>query len=157
MTLWTVGCQAPLLFPPPGALPHPGIETASPASAGGFFTTESPWKPCVTNSDLREGIRPQLTSWFSSWNPSLCSSLCSSHQPGSSPGLCLPSPSPQGPLHLPSTSSLGSTQSGPSYFCTEAPPPSTQTASGELGTLWEVLFLTSQREGRVPSWGAGQD
>ena len=38
-------------FPPPGSLLHPGIEPvslASPALAGGFFTTLSPGKPsCV--------------------------------------------------------------------------------------------------------------
>ena len=58
MTLWTAARQAPLStgfprqerwsglpFPPPGDLPDPGIEPASPASpalAGGFFTTEPP-------------------------------------------------------------------------------------------------------------------
>jgi len=31
-----------LPFPSPGDLPNPGIEPASPALAGGFFTTESP-------------------------------------------------------------------------------------------------------------------
>ena len=54
-TLWTVACQAPLsmgLFrqeywsgfpcPPPGDLPNPGMATASPALAGGFFITEPP-------------------------------------------------------------------------------------------------------------------
>ena len=57
-TQWTVACQAPpstgfykqehwsgFLFPPRGDLPEPGIEPASPASpavAGGFFTTEPP-------------------------------------------------------------------------------------------------------------------
>ena len=56
-TLWTVVCQAPLsmefsrqecwnglLWPPPGHLPHPGIEPMSlmsPALAGGFFTTDA--------------------------------------------------------------------------------------------------------------------
>ena len=48
--LRTVGCQASLSmrfpkqeywsglpFPPPGDLPDPGIEPASPALAGGFF------------------------------------------------------------------------------------------------------------------------
>ena len=35
-----------LSFPPPGDLPNPGIEPASPALAGGFFTTEPPGK-CV--------------------------------------------------------------------------------------------------------------
>ena len=32
-------------FPSPGALPDPGIKPASPALAGGFFTTEPPGKP----------------------------------------------------------------------------------------------------------------
>ena len=56
VTPWTVACQAPLSmgFPgkntgmgcqgisrgSPGDLPGPRIELASPASAGGFFTTE---------------------------------------------------------------------------------------------------------------------
>ena len=55
VTLWTVACQAPLSMgfyrpeywsglqcPPPGDLPHPGIEPVSimsPALAGGCFTT----------------------------------------------------------------------------------------------------------------------
>ena len=52
VTPWTVACQASLStgffrqeywsglpFPPPGDLPHPGIEPISPALAGGFFTT----------------------------------------------------------------------------------------------------------------------
>ena len=37
-----------LPFPPPGDLPDPGIELASPVFptlAGGFFTTEPPGKP----------------------------------------------------------------------------------------------------------------
>ena len=36
-----------LLFPSPGDLPNPGIKPASPALAGGFFTTESPRKPKI--------------------------------------------------------------------------------------------------------------
>ena len=53
MILWTVGCQAPstegfprqkywsgLPFLPPGDLPDPGIEPASPVLAGSFFITE---------------------------------------------------------------------------------------------------------------------
>ena len=36
-----------LPFPSPGDLPAPGIEPASPALAGGFFTAEPPWKPSV--------------------------------------------------------------------------------------------------------------
>ena len=34
-----------LPFPNPGHLPDPGIEPASPALAGGFFTTEPPENP----------------------------------------------------------------------------------------------------------------
>ena len=57
VTPWTVAHQAPqskefprhehwsgLLFPPPGALPDPGMEPLSPASAAGFFTSEPPGK-----------------------------------------------------------------------------------------------------------------
>ena len=56
--LWTVACQSPLSmgfsrqeyqsglpFPSPGDLPDPGIKPASPALAGGFFTTEPPGQP----------------------------------------------------------------------------------------------------------------
>ena len=39
-----------LPFPPPGDLPKPGTEPASPALAGGFFTTEPPGTLC--GSDL---------------------------------------------------------------------------------------------------------
>ena len=58
-TLWTVAHQAPLFmqlsreeywsglpFPPPGDLPHPGIEPAllmSPSLASGLFTTSTTW------------------------------------------------------------------------------------------------------------------
>ena len=60
-TPWTVAHQAPLSmafsrqqywsglpFPPPGHLPDPGIKlrsTASPALAGGLFSTEPTGKP----------------------------------------------------------------------------------------------------------------
>ena len=60
LTLWTVASQAPLSMefsrqeygsglpcPPPGALPDPGIESASlmsPAWAGGLFTTSATWE-----------------------------------------------------------------------------------------------------------------
>ena len=36
-----------LPFPSPGGLPDLGIELASPALAGGFFTTEPPEKPKI--------------------------------------------------------------------------------------------------------------
>ena len=61
VTLWTVDCQISLSmefsrreywsglpFPSPGDLPNPGIEPvslASPALAGGFFTTMPSGKP----------------------------------------------------------------------------------------------------------------
>ena len=58
MTPWTVALQVPLSmvfprqeywsgfpFPSPGALPQPGIETASSALTGEFITIESPGKP----------------------------------------------------------------------------------------------------------------
>ena len=61
-TPWTVICQAPLStgflkqkywsrlpFPPPWNLPDPGMKFGSPALADGFFTTEPPGKPKVTN------------------------------------------------------------------------------------------------------------
>ena len=61
VTPWTVACQAPLSigfpkqeywsglpFPSPGDLSEPGIELASPALAGGFFTTKPPGKPILT-------------------------------------------------------------------------------------------------------------
>jgi len=60
VTLWAIAHQTPLSvefsrqeywgglpFPAPEDLPDPGIETVSPASpalAGGFFTTEPPGK-----------------------------------------------------------------------------------------------------------------
>ena len=60
---WNVACQAPLFiefsrqeyrsglpFPFPRDLPNPGIEPASPALAGGFFTTEPPGKPLDKNT-----------------------------------------------------------------------------------------------------------
>ena len=61
VALLTTACQAPLSmefsrqehwnrlpFPPPGDLPNPGTKPASPALAGGFFTTRAPGKPHVS-------------------------------------------------------------------------------------------------------------
>ena len=58
VTLWAAACQAPLSmefsrqegwdglpFPPPGDLPDPGIEPASPALADVLFITEPLRKP----------------------------------------------------------------------------------------------------------------
>ena len=41
-----------LPFPTPGDLPDSGIEPASPALAGGFFTTEPPRKPIIQLQDF---------------------------------------------------------------------------------------------------------
>ena len=62
VTLWTTACQAPLSVgfsrqqyysglpgPPPGDLANPGIEPASPALAGRFFTAEPSGKPLWTS------------------------------------------------------------------------------------------------------------
>ena len=45
-------------FPSPGDLPDPGIESASPALAGGFFTTEPSRKPLTRKEyNTDRGIR----------------------------------------------------------------------------------------------------
>ena len=81
MTLWTVASQAPLSmgfsrqeyrsglpFPPPGDLPHPGIEPASltsPALAGRFFTTRATQ---IYNSVLLSIVSKLFTDPpFSTW------------------------------------------------------------------------------------------
>ena len=80
LTPWTDSCQAPLsigfprqeywsglLFPSPGDLSQPGMELASPALAGGFFTTEPSGKPNVVVSSIdyliceRCGVYPFAT------------------------------------------------------------------------------------------------
>ena len=61
-TPWTVVCQSPLymefskqgywsglLFPIPADLPNPGMELASLALTGGFFTTVPAKKLCISN------------------------------------------------------------------------------------------------------------
>ena len=40
-----------LPFPPPGDLPHPGIEPTPPALAGSFFSTELPGKPLLSHKE----------------------------------------------------------------------------------------------------------
>ena len=65
VTPWTVARHASLSmgfsrqkywsglpFPPPGDLPIPGIEPASPALAGRFFNTEPPGKTITKISTL---------------------------------------------------------------------------------------------------------
>ena len=76
-TPWTVACQAPLSMgysrqeywsgfpcPPPGDLPHPGIEPAtlaSPALADGFFTADPPEKPNLS-LDKAQIVTPYMWS-----------------------------------------------------------------------------------------------
>ena len=55
-------------FPPPGDLPHPGIEPASlasPALAGEFFTTEPPKKPYLylLHWLLKIGLEKKKVVW----------------------------------------------------------------------------------------------
>ena len=80
-TPWTVTHQAPLPMgfsrqeywsglplPPPGDLPHPGIEPMSPASpalVGGFFTTEQPVVIVVQSpSHVQLFATPFLVAWM---------------------------------------------------------------------------------------------
>ena len=86
--LWTIACQAPLSlgfprqdywsglpFPSPGHLPDPGIIPASPALAGGVFTTEPPGKPKYTieihkykvNLILAESTKCEINRIKSRW------------------------------------------------------------------------------------------
>ena len=67
---WTAAYQAPLsteiprqeywsgfLFPCPGDLPDSGIEPASPALAGEFFTTETRGKPyCTPEPSIKKRV-----------------------------------------------------------------------------------------------------
>ena len=82
-TPWTVAYQVPqsmgflprqeywsgLPFPSPGDLLSPGIESSSPALAGGFFTTEPPWKAV----DLFESEREVAQSCLTLCDPMDCS------------------------------------------------------------------------------------
>ena len=73
VTLWTVGCQAPLSkaffrkeywsglpFPSPVDLPDPGIKPMPLALAGRFFTTGPHRKPC---NDLRTSEKLLWINW----------------------------------------------------------------------------------------------
>ena len=53
-----------LLFPPSGDLPDPGIEPASPALAGGFFTSEQ-----ATRKVQNVQLTPDLELLADLWRP----------------------------------------------------------------------------------------
>ena len=63
-----MGCSAGILgglpFPSPEDLPGPGIERASPAVAGGFFTTEPQGKPDLLLYTSLNPLAPLPTSFF---------------------------------------------------------------------------------------------
>ena len=58
------GYWSGLPFHTPGNLPDPGIEPASPALAGGFFTTVPPGKPPLIHTSLFLVSPSQLQTWF---------------------------------------------------------------------------------------------
>ena len=82
VALWTIAHQAPLSmgfsrqeywtgfpYPSPGDLPDPGTDLAvlaSPALAGGFFTTSATWEaPIYTYTCLKGQRHPQVCFLFS--------------------------------------------------------------------------------------------
>ena len=110
VTPWTIAHQTPLSmvfsrqeywsrlpFPPPGDLPDPGINPASPALAGGFFTTVPP-NPKDTSGPPKElilGLVLRILITLSSHLPSLAFSSKAPAvpwilplSPTLSPGLC---------------------------------------------------------------------
>ena len=76
-TPWTIARHSPLsmgfprqehwsglTFPPPEALPDPGIEPTSPALTSRFFTTEPPGKPfCWSYDDFTCNCQTIQTPW----------------------------------------------------------------------------------------------
>ena len=93
VTPWTVAHQIPLStgfprqeywsempFPCPGDISHSGIEPTSPASAGGFFSTEPPEKPISSPAAAAAAAAKLLQS---------CPPLCDPTD-GSPPGPTVP-------------------------------------------------------------------
>ena len=81
-------------LPSPENLPDPGIEPASPALAGRFFTTEPPGKPVLT-TDQNQKLRVTEVQ-----ETLACEERC---EVESQPGIHQPSDPGQitGPLHKP--------------------------------------------------------
>ena len=65
-----------LLFPPPGDLPNPGIESASlmsPALIGRFFTTSSTWEAQINMpNDVYSNPFHNFESWKELYLPTSC-------------------------------------------------------------------------------------
>ena len=53
-----------LLFPPPGDLPHPGTESASPALVGRFFTNDHLGSPTLLQSYKLPACEAWATMWW---------------------------------------------------------------------------------------------
>ena len=88
-----------LPFPSSGNLPDPGIESVSPALAGGFFTTESPGKLYRANSKVQIPA-PSLThfellkSSVSHFFPLYCGNKTSPYLKSSCAGMLRMVPGP---------------------------------------------------------------
>ena len=69
--VWLEEYWSGLPFPPPGNLPDPGTEPASPALAGGFFTTRATWEALtiITYTISKQGVK--LALLFISWKITL--------------------------------------------------------------------------------------
>ena len=82
MTLWTIAHKALLSMgfyrqeywsglplPPPGDLPNPGTEPASPVLTGRFFPTALPGKPMIyTSVHKHKGLGVDKNTWSVSVN-----------------------------------------------------------------------------------------
>ena len=82
MTPWTIARQVSmwfprqeywsgLPFPPPGDLHDPGIEPASPALAGVFFTTSATWEAPACMGCMRAGVSLTIGIESCGWTPKL--------------------------------------------------------------------------------------
>ena len=67
-----------LPFPSPGYLPNPGLEPASLALAGGFFTTEPPGSPSIPVAAAAKSLQLCLT---------LCNPIVGSPPGSNVPGI----------------------------------------------------------------------
>ena len=71
MGLFRQECWRGLPFPPPGDLHDPGIEPASPALAGVFFTTSATWEAPACMGCMRAGVSLTIGIESCGWTPKL--------------------------------------------------------------------------------------